>query len=217
MHRSEWVFPNDFRAWGGLQIHRIDVRFFEEISSRLRIWETSCLSCIIIAMNMEGKDHARDFKMQEANGLTNGFNSLDVVSPSPSLSQEEYRHSSLSDARKDVGALKVLESKGARTNEEDILMNVKKHIVILLYITLNWRMWSDEDGDVFYRSKLRLKFSIPTSGVLESVLRLLKRMFETSILKLNFLVDVFLSFILCSFSSFHGPSSKLLSLLSHIM
>ncbi len=91
-------------------------------------------------MNMEGKDHARDFKMQEANGLTNGFNSLDVVSPSPSLSQEEYRHSSLSDARKDVGALKVLESKGARTNEEDILMNVKKQIVILLYITLNWRM-----------------------------------------------------------------------------
>ncbi|CAM6001656.1 unnamed protein product [Sphagnum balticum] len=63
-------------------------------------------------MNMEGKDHARDFKMQEANGLTNGFNSLDVVSPSPSLSQEEYRHSSLSDARKDVGTLKVLESKG---------------------------------------------------------------------------------------------------------
>jgi hypothetical protein len=77
-------------------------------------------------MNMEGKDHARDFKMQEANGLTNGFNSLDVVSPSPSLSQEEYRHSSLSDARKDVGTLKVLESKGARTTEEDILMNEKK-------------------------------------------------------------------------------------------
>jgi hypothetical protein len=75
-------------------------------------------------MNMEGKDHARDFKMQEANGLTNGFNSLDVVSPS--LSQEECRHSSLSDARKDVGALKVLESKGARKTEEDILMNEKK-------------------------------------------------------------------------------------------
>ncbi len=120
-------FPNDFRAWDdGLQINRIDVRFFGEISSRLRIWETSSLSCIIVVMNMEGKDHARDFKMQEANGLTNGFNSLDVVSPSPSLSQEEYRHSSLSDARKDVGTLKVLESKGARTTEEDILMNEKK-------------------------------------------------------------------------------------------
>ncbi len=79
------------------------------------------------------------------------------------------------------------------------LWTKRKHVVILLYITLNWRMWSDEDGDVFYRSKLRLKFSIPTSGVLESVLRFLKRMFETSKLKLNFLVDVFLSFILCFF------------------